>query len=171
MGLRLDHTRADMARAVMEGLAFNNRWTRGPAERLIGRPIDHFRFSGGGALSDVWSQILADRIIAGLFFFRLAYTACIGIIWGFLPVFADSGVMATGLLAEHGADATRTVMTDAGLEPEDSELTMRASTNAELEVEDARKVLRLIDLLETSDDVQDVFYNADIPQEAYEAEG
>jgi len=36
-----------------------------------------------------WSQILSDRIIAGLFLFRLAYTACIGIIWGFLPVFAD----------------------------------------------------------------------------------
>lgn len=36
-----------------------------------------------------WSTILKDRIIAGLFLFRLAYTACIGIIWGFLPVFAD----------------------------------------------------------------------------------
>jgi len=62
-------------------------------------------------------------------------------------------------------------MTDAGLEPEDSDLTMRASTNAELELEDAQKVLRLVDLLESSDDVQDVFYNADIPEEAYEAEG
>ncbi len=36
-----------------------------------------------------WSAILTDRTIAGLFIFRLAYTACIGIIWGFLPVFAD----------------------------------------------------------------------------------
>ena len=36
-----------------------------------------------------WSVILNDRIIAGLFLFRLAYTACIGIIWGFLPVLAD----------------------------------------------------------------------------------
>ncbi|BBO71010.1 MFS transporter [Desulfosarcina alkanivorans] len=36
-----------------------------------------------------WSTILRDRTIAGLFFFRLAYTACIGIIWGFVPVFAD----------------------------------------------------------------------------------
>ncbi|BBO84822.1 MFS transporter [Desulfosarcina ovata] len=36
-----------------------------------------------------WSKILTDRTIAGLFFFRLTYTACIGIIWGFLPVFAD----------------------------------------------------------------------------------
>ena len=62
-------------------------------------------------------------------------------------------------------------MIDAGLEPEDSELTMRASTNTELDIEDALKVLRLVDLLESSDDVQDVYYNADIPEEAYEAEG
>ena len=33
-----------------------------------------------------WKRLLQDREITGLFFFRLAYTACIGIIWGFLPV-------------------------------------------------------------------------------------
>ncbi|QTA93493.1 MFS transporter [Desulfonema magnum] len=36
-----------------------------------------------------WKPLLRDRVIAGLFFFRFAYTACIGIIWSFLPVFAD----------------------------------------------------------------------------------
>jgi YebC/PmpR family DNA-binding regulatory protein len=66
--------------------------------------------------------------------------------------------------------AVKQAMTDAGLEPEDSDLTMRASANAELDLDDARKILRLVDLLETSDDVQDVYYNADIPEEAYEAE-
>ena len=39
-----------------------------------------------------------------------------------------------------------------------------------LAVLDAQKVLRLVDLLESSDDVQDVYFNADIPEEAYEAE-
>ena len=62
-------------------------------------------------------------------------------------------------------------MIEAGLEPEDSELTMRASLNSALDVDDAQKVLRLVDLLESSDDVQDVYFNADIPEEAYEAEG
>lgn len=66
--------------------------------------------------------------------------------------------------------AVKQAMTEAGLEPEDSDLTMRASTNTELDLEDARKVLRLVELLENSDDVQDVYYNADIPEEAYEAE-
>jgi len=67
--------------------------------------------------------------------------------------------------------SVKQAMTDAGLEPEDSDLTMRASANADLGLDDARKILRLVDLLETSDDVQDVYYNADIPEEAYEAEG
>ncbi|MFT4606940.1 MAG: YebC/PmpR family DNA-binding regulatory protein [Urechidicola sp.] len=59
-------------------------------------------------------------------------------------------------------------MTEAGFEPEESELTMRAELNTELNVEDAQKVLRLVDLLESSDDVQEVYYNANIPEEAYE---
>lgn len=36
----------------------------------------------------MWGMLF-DRNFAGLFAFRFAYTACIGIIWGFLPVFAD----------------------------------------------------------------------------------
>jgi DHA1 family multidrug resistance protein-like MFS transporter len=37
-----------------------------------------------------WRILLQDREIIGLFCFRINYTACIGIIWGFLPVFADT---------------------------------------------------------------------------------
>jgi YebC/PmpR family DNA-binding regulatory protein len=82
---------------------------------------------------------------------------------------ADDGSIEV-LTAAEDYVAVKQAMTDADLEPEDSELTMRASTNAELSLEDAQKVLRLVDLLENSDDVQDVFYNAEIPEEAYEAE-
>lgn len=60
MNLSLATTRAHMTRAIMEGLAYNNRWSRSAVEKFIGRPIERFRFSGGGALSDVWSQIHAD---------------------------------------------------------------------------------------------------------------
>lgn len=60
------------------------------------------------------------------------------------------------------------VMTDTGLEPEESDLTMRASTNNLLDVDDGAKVVRLIDMLESSDDVQEVYYNAEIPEQAYE---
>ena len=85
-------------------------------------------------------------------------------------IVADDGSIEVLTTAEDYV-AVKQAMTDASLEPEDSELTMRASTNAELELEDAQKILRLVDLLESSDDVQDVFYNAEIPEEAYEAQG
>ncbi|MEA3435171.1 MAG: MFS transporter [Thermodesulfobacteriota bacterium] len=37
-----------------------------------------------------WKILLRDRDIAGLFIYRFVYTICIGVIWGFLPVLADS---------------------------------------------------------------------------------
>jgi MFS transporter, DHA1 family, multidrug resistance protein len=37
-----------------------------------------------------WRVLLADRIVAGLFVYRFAYTASIGVIWGFLPVLAEA---------------------------------------------------------------------------------
>ncbi len=60
VNLSLTSDRRHLTRAIMEGLAYNNRWTREAAEKFIGRSINHFRFSGGGALSDVLSQIHAD---------------------------------------------------------------------------------------------------------------
>ena len=60
--LNLSHntTRAHMTRAVLEGIAFNWRWLLGPAEKLMGRPFELLRLSGGGAQSDIWAQIMAD---------------------------------------------------------------------------------------------------------------
>jgi xylulokinase len=58
--LSLGCTRSHMTRAIMEGIAYNNLWTLGPAEKFTGREFDRFRFAGGGALSDVWAQIHAD---------------------------------------------------------------------------------------------------------------
>ncbi len=82
---------------------------------------------------------------------------------------ADDGSIEV-LTAPDQYVAVKQVMTKAGFEPEESDLTLRAQTSTELGLEDAQKVLRLVDLLETSDDVQEVYTNADIPDEAYEAE-
>lgn len=84
-------------------------------------------------------------------------------------IVADDGSIEV-LTAAEDYVAVKQSMTEAGLEPEDSDLTMRASTSTELSLEDAQKVLRLVDLLESSDDVQDVYYNAEIPEDAYEAQ-
>ncbi len=55
----------------------------------------------------------------------------------------------------------------AGLTAENSEITMRASLEVELDVETGEKVLRFLDALEDLDDTQDVYSNADIPEESY----
>jgi xylulokinase len=62
--LNLSHSisRSHLMRAVFEGLAMNWRWLRGPAEKLAGRTFQYWRLTGGGALSDVWSQIMADVV-------------------------------------------------------------------------------------------------------------
>jgi DHA1 family multidrug resistance protein-like MFS transporter len=49
------------------------------SEHIIGRGIEPL----------AWKKVLHDRNMAGLFLFRLAYAACIGVIWSFLPVLAD----------------------------------------------------------------------------------
>lgn len=43
-----------------------------------------------------WRSLLLDRQLAGLFLFRFAYVACVGIIWGFIPLYADTKFAASG---------------------------------------------------------------------------
>ncbi|NLD71887.1 MAG: xylulokinase [Chloroflexi bacterium] len=59
VGLTMTHGRAEMARAVLEGVAFNLRIIL-DAFREQGAPIAALRLIGGGARSDAWRQILAD---------------------------------------------------------------------------------------------------------------
>lgn len=56
----LTTTRADMVRAVLEGVAFNARWLRVYVEKFIGRPLEFIHVIGGGATSPTWCQIIAD---------------------------------------------------------------------------------------------------------------
>ena len=64
-----------------------------------------------------------------------------------------------------GFNAVREAMVAAGLEPEVAEVTMQPSTSVDLELEDAEKVMRLVDMLEDLDDVQNVYNNADFSDE------
>jgi xylulokinase len=58
--LSLSSTRSDMVRAVFEGVAFNTKWLLAATEKFCGREFDTLSFVGGGANSDLWSQIHAD---------------------------------------------------------------------------------------------------------------
>lgn len=62
-------------------------------------------------------------------------------------------------------DAVAKALEDAGIEVEVAEITMLPDTMAALAGEDAEKVQRMLDALEDLDDVQDVYSNADLPDE------
>ncbi len=59
VGLTIRHTRADMLRAVLEGVTFNLRVIL-EAFQGQGAPIDELRVIGGGARGAVWNTIMAD---------------------------------------------------------------------------------------------------------------
>lgn len=59
-------------------------------------------------------------------------------------------------------------MIDVSQAPESAELTQRASTETRVEGDEGEKVLRLLDALEELDDVQNVYSNADFPDELLE---
>jgi len=54
-------TTADhMVRATLEGVAYNTRWNLQYVDRFAKHTLAPLRFVGGGARSDLWSQIFAD---------------------------------------------------------------------------------------------------------------
>jgi xylulokinase len=60
MGLGLEHTRADFARAALEGLAFEVRLLLDRLEPLTGQRIARVISVGGGARNALWNQVKAD---------------------------------------------------------------------------------------------------------------
>jgi YebC/PmpR family DNA-binding regulatory protein len=67
--------------------------------------------------------------------------------------------------------AVRTALQEAGIDYESAESSFLPSVEVPVGEEDARKVLRVVDALEDSDDVQNVFTNADIPDDIMEKIG
>ncbi len=60
IGLRRDHTRADVAKAVLEGTAYEMELIRLAGESMTGQPIMLLTAAGGGARNHSWLQIKAD---------------------------------------------------------------------------------------------------------------
>ena len=65
----------------------------------------------------------------------------------------------------------RTALQDAGIDYDSAETQFLPSVQVELDEDGARKVLRLVDALEDSDDVQNVYANFDVSDEILEAVG
>lgn len=96
--LSLANGRADLARAVMEGVALNLRWLLEAAEKFAGCRFDPIRLLGGGARMDLWCQILAD--VCDRSFERVAEPLVGGLRGGGLAFGLATGAVTTEELHE-----------------------------------------------------------------------
>ncbi len=62
LNMSLETTRSQMLRSVLEGVSFSLRWALPAVEAFTQETFPSLRFSGGGATSSQWSQILADTM-------------------------------------------------------------------------------------------------------------
>ncbi len=77
---------------------------------------------------------------------------------------ADDGSVEV-LTGADDFEAVKQALLDAGLAPESAEVAMRAATATALDMEMAPKMIKLLDMLEDLDDVQNVYSNAEISDE------
>lgn len=56
--VRFEH----LVRSVLEGVAYNTRWSLQHVEKFVGRKLDPISIVGGGAQSDLWCRIFADAL-------------------------------------------------------------------------------------------------------------
>lgn len=76
IGLTLPHTRGDIARALLEGVAMELRWLLEEAGE--GGQIDRLKMIGGAARSPIWPQIIADITRRPLEVLQLSEAASLG---------------------------------------------------------------------------------------------
>jgi YebC/PmpR family DNA-binding regulatory protein len=76
---------------------------------------------------------------------------------------ADSSIEL--LTSPDDFESVQKALIDAGLESATAEITMRSSLSTELDESGASSMIKLLEMLEDLDDVQNVFSNADIPDE------
>ena len=79
-GLQVEHTRAELTRAVLEGIAFNIFQISQSLEKLAGKP-EKVTINGGLTRSETWMQILADIFGEDLYFSETHHNAAWGAAW------------------------------------------------------------------------------------------
>ena len=81
-------------------------------------------------------------------------------------VYPDNGAIDV-LTSPDAFDAVKAAMLAAGLEPAQAEVTWRADNDIAVSGETAQQVVKLLDWLEDLDDVQNVYSNAELGEDAY----
>ena len=83
-------------------------------------------------------------------------------------VIVDSDQSIEVLTDPNDFEEVRDKIVAAGLEPDNAELTMRASTSADLDEKAAGSMVKMLELLDDLDDVQQVYSNAEISDDILE---
>lgn len=81
--------------------------------------------------------------------------------------FPEDGVIEV-LTAPESFEAVKAAMAAAGFVPLQAGVTMRADNDVKVTGDTAAQVKKMLDMLEDLDDVQHVWHNAELPQEAYQ---
>lgn len=77
-GLAPHHGKAHIYRAILEGLALEQRLSTTGAEAAMGTRTERFRLMGGGTRSRLWCQIVADVLERPIEIAREAEATCLG---------------------------------------------------------------------------------------------
>ncbi|MER7011400.1 FGGY-family carbohydrate kinase [Saccharopolyspora sp. NPDC000359] len=109
LGLSSSTSQADLCRAVLQGVAMSARHVLGPVEHACGFPLPSLAFSGGGARSDLWTQIHADVLRRPVERLRVHDAAVLGA--------ALLGAVGTGAHPDIATAAAATVAVDRVFTP------------------------------------------------------
>lgn len=98
------HSQAHVFRAILEGIAYEQRLVGGAMMKVLGAPFSEYIVLGGGSHSDLWCQILADVTQVPVTRSATAEATCLGagilaaaaVGWYRDPVSAARAMTATG---------------------------------------------------------------------------
>jgi xylulokinase len=109
LGLGSEHSLAQLARAVLEGVAYSARHLLEELDRAAGLEASLLRTSGGGSQSDLWCQIKADVLARPLARLHVRHSGCLGA--------ALLAAVAAGLVDDLREAAARAVKIERVFEP------------------------------------------------------
>lgn len=118
LGLSAHHGRSHMYRALLEGLAMEQRLSTTGAEAALGAPIERLRVMGGGSRSPLWCQIVADVLGRPVEVTRETETTCLGagmlaaVGAGLHPDIASAAAAMSGTRETYGPQADTAAVYD-----------------------------------------------------------
>ncbi|MDT8911837.1 FGGY family carbohydrate kinase [Amycolatopsis sp. PS_44_ISF1] len=109
LGLGSGTSRADLSLAVLTGVACSARHVLESVDEACGAPLPSLTFSGGGARSDLWTQLHADVISRPIERLRVCDSGALGA--------ALLGAVGAGLFPDVETAAAETVAVERVFEP------------------------------------------------------